>query len=159
MCNYCSIALSPEEIKCVALESSKRKDGALDTCLATANAHVPGREGHKARPERTKGGHEEDAFYFIHATGTGREEWLLSDTGTVPPVLTCFQPPKGRVTALLNMSSYTFKGRVGVGIGYIILKDANKHVPDGIDGSVGHIAIDAETARDIRPDNVNNAPR
>ena len=49
MCNYCSITLYPEEIKWVALESSKSEDGAPHTCRASnTNAHVPETEGYTA---------------------------------------------------------------------------------------------------------------
>ena len=49
MSNYCSITLYPDEIKWVALESSKGKDGAPDEyCASTANARALNRGVHIA---------------------------------------------------------------------------------------------------------------
>ena len=61
MRNYCSIALYPEEIKWVALESRKGKDGAPDAC----------RSSYTARAKRTRRGRQEDAFCSSYAASSG----------------------------------------------------------------------------------------
>lgn len=136
--NYCSITLYPE-IKWIALESSKGNGEAPDRCRAsTANADVPGIEGHTARSKRTKGGCQEDAFCSSYASTTGRAEWGFDDIGAVPPFLACLKPQERRATALLRMRCCMFKSGGGVGSGYTILKGAAEYVSADLEGTNRH---------------------
>lgn len=58
-----------------------------------------------------------------------------------------------------HSSGCVFQGGGGDWSGFTILKGAAEYVPADFGGSIGHITIDVETARDIRHDKVNNALR
>ena len=159
MRNYCSITLYPEEISWVG--GLEAPGGGLPAVCgaAEANSHVPGIEGYATRSTRSKNNRTEWAFCKRHSTEKGRKEWVFSDIGEVPSVVSCLNPAEKRALALLRMRCCLFKGGGGVGSGYQILKGVAEYVRGDFDGAAGSIAIDKSKTKYIRPEKVNDALR